>query len=1200
MRYPQERKWFSESAAVFAGYQSNPRFKTVELLRFFSTSRTELQASGLAMLDRFTSAKNEAEIEANTAIDYIDSPAVSRGLVTYPGRWRLVSNKQGPDPTRPSEQGILQTLKLYRLTTILTTDDTPVIDFTMSRLIEYDHSEGNDIYFDGVYTKSADPAKMLVIEWAAIHPSKVADVIAEFAANFDSDLTFSVDGQSFTGLSYLFATIKDEDADKDGMKTVRFVVGRKEFALSYQGQLLSTAAFTGYILWGLQKDEAQTLIDNVIANHTQGITIVPEYNESLHTVTVRLRVRDSLDGYSYDFWGGQSCMEVQTVTLYDGYTKTALAALLTALASQVASGVWFTVSGISEDKESGLYSVSVTKHVAVEVYQTPQVSQLSGTSVGVTERGFNLKTSGGLPLAAFTAGRTQTRRIRKNPNCTEDVELGYEESYPVVLTAQTENSVSNTGQTSLYANSRTKIEVVVAPQGQLYKAGNTLNPDGTYNGQLVYDVSKALSWKVATARSKVGTEDKILYDHSRTKIEAQTAEQGGLYVAAASLTSVNPDGTYNGSLEYQKSTAVVLSAQTGDNLTGNEQTAIYANSRTKIEAGAVAQGQLYKAGNTLNPDGTYDGRLVYDYSKAAVLSAQTGDTAVGNEQTAIYANSRTKIEAGAVAQGEIYRAGNTLNPDGTYDGQLAYAVSKAAILSAQTGDTAVGNEQTAIYANSRTKIEAGAVAQGSIYRAGNTLNPDGTYNGQLVYDYSKAVMFSAQTGDSAVNREQTSLYANSRDRIEASDAAQGSIYRAGNTLNSDGTYNGQLVCDYSKAISEGPTQTGKSETHTEESTVSVNSRAAIAAAAASQGVQTRASNRINPDGTFDGTAVADTSIPVVLSAQTGDSVTNTEKAVVYANSRALVEAGTGSQGELYKAGNTINPDGTYNGQLIYDYSKAVSVLAQTGDSVTNTEKAVVYANSRAPVEAGTGSQGELYKAGNTINPDGTYNGQLIYDYSKAMSVVAKTADSGLGHEDTQVYANSRIKLDASTNVQGGIYRTNNTINPDGTYNGALIYQGSKAASVYWSWATTNGIASTSQYKNQSTIPSLAGLTYGTRNFVGVEINQDLTYNVGIHKFPIAGGGISTGSIIGDFTNATLLRRQYRSSFTELRTVTINSKTRLTTSRYRAYAFISGGADGSKVERDGNTYVATRYWMTFSVWSTMPTDPSYEAALATAP
>jgi len=258
MRYPQERKYFDESAAVFADYQSNPRFKTVDLYRFFSTSRIELQASGLAMLDKFTSAKNKAEIEADTAIDYVDSPAVSRGLVTYPGRWRLVSNKQGQNPTNPKEQGILQHLRLYRLTTILTTDDTPVIDFTMSRLIEYDHSEGNDIYFDGVYTKSADPAKMLVIEWAAIHPSKVADVIAEFAANFDSDLTFSVDGQSFTGLSYLFATIKDEDADKDGMKTVRFVVGRKEFALSYQGQLLSTAAFTGYILWGLQKDEAQT------------------------------------------------------------------------------------------------------------------------------------------------------------------------------------------------------------------------------------------------------------------------------------------------------------------------------------------------------------------------------------------------------------------------------------------------------------------------------------------------------------------------------------------------------------------------------------------------------------------------------------------------------------------------------------------------------------------------------------------------------------------------------------------------------------------------------------------------------------------------------------------------------------------------------------------------------------------------------
>ncbi len=62
MRYPQERKYLDESAAVFADYQSNPRFKTVDLYRFFSTSRIELQASGLAMLDKFTSAKTRPRL----------------------------------------------------------------------------------------------------------------------------------------------------------------------------------------------------------------------------------------------------------------------------------------------------------------------------------------------------------------------------------------------------------------------------------------------------------------------------------------------------------------------------------------------------------------------------------------------------------------------------------------------------------------------------------------------------------------------------------------------------------------------------------------------------------------------------------------------------------------------------------------------------------------------------------------------------------------------------------------------------------------------------------------------------------------------------------------------------------------------------------------------------------------------------------
>jgi hypothetical protein len=237
----------------------------------------------------------------------------------------------------------------------------------------------------------------------------------------------------------------------------------------------------------------------------------------------------------------------------------------------------------------------------------------------------------------------------------------------------------------------------------------------------------------------------------------------------------------------------------------------------------------------------------------------------------------------------------------------------------------------------------------------------------------------------------------------------------------------------------------------------------------------------------------------------------------------------------------------------------------------------------------------LYRANNSINPDGTYQGQLVYDAAKALNFSVASEDTGLSHTDTQVYAASLTKLDASTSVQGGIYQATNNLSLDGTYNGSLVYTGSKAVTVAWSFQTQNGVASNAIYLNQSSIPSLAGLTYSTSNSVGVGVNPDLTYDVTIDVNPVA-GTVTGGSIIGTFDSGTLVRRQYRKDFTEYRTVTITCSVRMTTGRGYAYAYISGGMDGSKVERDGGTYIASKYTCSFSAWTTMPaTEPSIPVA-----
>ena len=849
MRYPQETKYFSEDAAVFADYQSNPRFKTVDLMRFFSTSREELRATGLAMLDKFTSAANATQIEADIACDFVDNPRAGvRGV--YPGRWRLISNKQAQDPTDPSKQGILQHLRLYRLTTLLDTATPAAIDFTMARVVAGDSSLGNTTRVDDAYTYSANPAKLITLEWAAIHPSKVADVIAEFSARLLPTLTFVVDGQSFTGLAYLFALVKDEETDKDGSKTVQFVIGRPEYVLKYRGQVWSLAPFTGFLVWDIPKDAAQTLLDNVLAHHGQGVTALPEYDKGAHTVSIRFKIRDSLGGYGYDFFGGGTCMQTETLEFYTGYTKENLAVLLNSLAGQVSSGVWYTLT-VTEDRDDGLFDALVTKHVAVEVYQTPQVSKLAATSQETTQRGFNLKSSGVLPMAGFTAGRIQQRTIQKNPNCTEDVTLVYDDSIYRTFDAVTEDSTLVNARTRSILNSLVKTDATLAYQGAIYRADNTLAPDGTYQGKLIYEVSKPIVSTKQSEDSTLNSTHVTLYANSRAPLEAPDGIQGAIYRVSHALQPINPDGTYHGQVIYEVSKPVSVTAQTGDDFTKNEHTTMYANSRSKIEASGGTQGSLYRAGNTIQVDGTYHGQLVYEYSKAVMVVATTGDSFTSHDQTAVYLNSRSMIEAPGGTQGSLYKSGNTINPDGTYHGQLVYEYSKAVMAVATTGDSFTSHDQTAVYLNSRSMIETPGGAQGSLYKSGNTINPDGTYHGQLVYEYSKEVQVSRQSGDSVTSTEQAALYVNSRTPVSAPAGSQGVIYKAGMTMNPDGTYHGELQYAYSKRVQFSLAAEDAGLHHIDQQKYVAN-RVPVGASASVQGGIYRSAFAMAQDGTYHG------------------------------------------------------------------------------------------------------------------------------------------------------------------------------------------------------------------------------------------------------------------------------------------------------------------------------------------------------------
>jgi len=417
-RYPQERKYFAENASDLVDYSANPRMKRYDLSVLWPISRADLRASGVEMLSRFTSTVNGDNIDSDTPIDYVDNPQAEQGKAVFTGRWRLIKVQELKDPARPDAQGVLRHLRLYSKDSILTTDETPVIDWTLARMVDATEAVTNSQEFDSSGTSSANPAKLMVFEWDCIQPEHVADVIAEFSANFDETTEIEVDGQNYgSGYTYVFAAIKDNEEEKDGIKIVRFVVGRPEFVLKHKGALLSSKAYTGYLIWDLPQSLAQSLIDTTTATQPRGITIYPDYDKAAHTVSLRLKVRDSLVGDTTSFSGSASCMQTDTIYRYTGYTATDLQMLLSVIAASVVPGVWYDIT-VTEDDDDGLYDAVVVKHQAVEVVQGPLTTVITAAASGTTKKTF--QTTSELALAA-ESGKIVRGTWTKNANCTSDL-----------------------------------------------------------------------------------------------------------------------------------------------------------------------------------------------------------------------------------------------------------------------------------------------------------------------------------------------------------------------------------------------------------------------------------------------------------------------------------------------------------------------------------------------------------------------------------------------------------------------------------------------------------------------------------------------------------------------------------------------------------------------------------------------------------
>jgi len=397
-------------------------------------------------------------------------------------------------------------------------------------------------------------------------------------------------------------------------------------------------------------------------------------------------------------------------------------------------------------------------------------------------------------------------------------------------------------------------------------------------------------------------------------------------------------------------------------------------------------------------------------------------------------------------------AGKTARP--MYRGELVDIIITTAVFDDLVArydslETHLTEEDTIIYENKSTPIDAlDSRGQGSIYRATNSFNSVGGYDARLVYTKSKADIIEFASMSSAFKAIQSTIYKNSNTSISAPANSGSGIYRAAQSINEDGTYDGRQQYTY---------------------------------------------------GTGAG----------VYEYKSLDSALMEETETIYKDSNNAISADDDVQGGIYRASNSMTEDGLYNSRKIYRASVENDVTINSLNSAFKTQKSRIYKNSRTPISAPSPSGGaSIYQATNSFNLDGTYDGRIAWTESNNSGVYEfSSTNTYLNGNLSTIYKNVSNPIAAEDNLLGGVYQASNSMLEDGTYNANSVYAGSKAAAHYSYWPTRYGDGEAYIYKNwRSAINFSSFLNSDKSNNVSPSINIDGTNNYTITRTPYVGSG----------------------------------------------------------------------------------------------
>jgi len=343
-----------------------------------------------------------------------------------------------------------------------------------------------------------------------------------------------------------------------------------------------------------------------------------------------------------------------------------------------------------------------------------------------------------------------------------------------------------TEDTVIYENKSVPLDAPTRSQGEIYRASNSFNGDGGYDARLQYSASYAKTTEFDSQSSAFKSAHAWLYKNSRTTISVPTNTGSGVYRASQ---SENEDGTYDGQLQYVYGTGSgqhEFKSSISDLFETTET--IYKSSPTPVVARDDVVGGIYQATNAITDEGLYNGRTIYRGSidKNVLFSSMTSN--FRKRSTWIYRNSRTAIEAPAHTGAGVYIAQQSMNEDQTYNGQMQFTESNGnGIYSFDSFHGHLNDRLSVIYKNSNTGVAAPADALGYIYQASNSIAEDGTYNSNLLYTTSNPqnIYFTWTTRNGTSS---SWIYKNQTSFPSTAPLTNATNNDISSTINADGTY----------------------------------------------------------------------------------------------------------------------------------------------------------------------------------------------------------------------------------------------------------------------------------------------------------------------------------------------------------------------------------------------------------------------------